>query len=103
MVIVFMFNIIVISGTNSNPPASQSPAVGSWKAGTSPASYTATFRFYRFNPDGTLAGAQNVTRNLTLAADRNSLSGTISVQVLDASNVPLGPPGCGVETSARVG
>ena len=91
------------SGTNSMPPAGQSPAFGTWKAQTTPSSYTATFRFYRFNADGTLAGAQSVARTITLGADRNSITGTISVQVLDAANNPLGPPGCGIETTTRIG
>lgn len=91
------------SGTNNNPPAGISPAFGTWKATSTPSAYTATFRFYRFNPDGSFAGAQNLVRNLSLAADRNSMTGTISAQLLDAANNVVGQPICGVETTARVG
>lgn len=91
------------SGTNNNPPASNGPAFGTWKATSTPSAYTATFRFYRFNPDGSFAGAQSLVRNVNLAADRNSMTGTISAQLLDASNNVVGPPICGVEATARVG
>lgn len=91
------------AGTNNNPPASNGPAFGTWKSGSSASTYSATFRFYRFNPDGTFAGAQNLVRNMTLAPDRNSMSGTISAQLLDAANNVVGPPICGVETTVRIG
>jgi hypothetical protein len=91
------------SATNNNPPAGNGPAFGTWTAGTAPLSYTATYRFYRFNPDGSFAGAQNLARSLTLAADQDSMSGTISAQLLDAANNVVGPPVCGVETATRVG
>ena len=90
------------SGTNSNPPASNGPALGTWKP-TGPSTYSASFRFFRFNPDGSLAGAQNVVRTFTLSADRNSINGTISAQLLDPSNNVIGAPICGVEATTRVG
>jgi hypothetical protein len=91
------------SGTNSNPPASNGPAFGTWRATGAPSAYTATFRFYRFNPDGSFAGAQNLTRTLTLGADRNSISGTVAAQLLDPAGNVVGAPICGVETTVRVG
>jgi hypothetical protein len=91
------------SATNNNPPTSNGPAFGTWKATATPSVYTAIFRFYRFNPDGSFAGAQNLVRNMTLAVDHNSMTGTISAQLLDAANNVVGPPICGVETTARVG
>ena len=91
------------SATNSNPPASNGPAFGTWRATGAPSAYTAAIRFYRFNPDGSFAGAQNLNRSLTLAADRNSMSGTIAAQLLDPAGNVVGAPICGVETAARVG
>ena len=91
------------SATNSNPPASNGPAFGTWKAGTGASAYTVSLRFYRFNADGSLAGAQNLVRSVTLASDRNAMTGTISAQLLDPTNTVVGPPICGVETAARVG
>jgi hypothetical protein len=91
------------SAANSNPPASNGPAFGTWKATAVPSAYTAIFRFDRFNPDGSFAGAQDLVRNLTLVADHNSMTGTISAQLLDPANNLVGPPICGVETTARIG
>lgn len=89
------------SATNNLPPASNGPAYGSWKRGSAPSNYTTTLRFFRFNPDGSFAGAQNLTRTLTLAADGRSLSGTLSSQVVDPAEVVL-QTGCGTETATRV-
>ena len=67
------------------------------------ATYAAVFRLLRFNPDGTLAGAQNLTRTLKLEADRNAMTGTISAELVDAANNVVGAPICGVETAVRIG
>ena len=58
-------------------------------------------RLFRFNTDGSFAGAQNLTRTLTLAADGKSLAGTLAVQVLDPMENILQTT-CGVETATRV-
>ncbi len=89
-----------ISGTNSMPPTLQGPALGVWKRTALSPNYTATFRFFRYNPDGTLAGSQRGTRTLTLAADGNSMMGSISGQVLDASDTILQTT-CGTEVTTR--
>jgi hypothetical protein len=89
-----------LTGDNSQPPATHSTAFGQWRKGAGMA-YSAAFRFYRFNPDGSLAGSQHVQRSITLGADGNSLTGTISGQVLDNAGVVLAPV-CGTETGTRI-
>jgi hypothetical protein len=89
------------SATNSLPPGGNSPAFGTWKHGRAESSYTVTLRLFRFNADGSFAGAQNLTRTFTLAADGKSLAGTLSVQVLDPVENIL-QTSCGVETATRV-
>ncbi len=89
-----------LTGDNSNPPATRSTAYGQWRKGSG-MSYSAAFRFYRFNPDGTLAGSQRVQRAITMAADGNSFTGTITGQVLDNAGVVLAPV-CGTETATRI-
>ena len=91
------------SATNSNPPTSAGPAFGTWRATATPATYTAVFRLLRFNADGTFAGAQNLTRTLKLETDRNTMTGTISAELVDPANALVGAPICGVETAVRVG
>lgn len=90
-----------LTGSNNLPPTTQGLAVGSWKRSATAGGYTASFRFFRFNPDGSVAGTQKVTRSFTMSADAASITGTIAVQVLDnADNVVQNM--CGTETSARV-
>jgi hypothetical protein len=89
------------SATNSLPPSGNGPAFGTWKRGTAASSYTVTLRFFRFNADGTFAGAQNLTRTVTLAADGKTLSGTLSAQVVDPAETVV-QTSCGSETATRV-
>lgn len=89
------------SATNNQPPGATSPAYGTWKRGSADSSYTVALRLFRFNADGSFAGAQNLTRTFTLAADGKSLAGTLAVQVLDPMENILQTT-CGVETATRV-
>lgn len=89
-------------GTNNQPTAVNGPALGTWSRSGSAPTYTLAFRFYRYNPDGTFAGAQRLVRTVTLAASGNSFSGTIAAQVLDPADVVLQDV-CGTETAVRVG
>lgn len=89
------------SATNSLPPSGTSPAFGTWKRGGAEANYTVTLRLFRFNPDASYAGAQNLRRTFTLAADGRSFTGTLSAQVLDpVENILMTT--CGTETATRV-
>jgi hypothetical protein len=89
------------SATNSLPPSSTSPAFGTWRRGADASSYAVTLRLFRYNLDGSFAGAQNLTRTVTLAADGKSLTGTLSIQILDPAENIL-QTSCGVETASRV-
>jgi hypothetical protein len=89
-----------LSDTNNQPTVNRGPGHGVWKKGVGGA-YTASFRFYRYNPDGSLAGSQKVTRTTTLAVDNNNTTGTISAQLLDTGDAVLQTQ-CGTETSVRV-
>ena len=88
-----------MSADNSQPVATRGAAFGTWKRGTGNA-YTTSFVFMNFNPDNTLAGTQKVLRNLTIAADNNSLTGTTSIKILDAAGGLL-RQACATETGAR--
>jgi hypothetical protein len=88
-----------LSDTNNAPTATRGPGQGVWKKGAG--TYTASFRFYRYNADGSLAGSQKVTRTTTLGTDGNSSSGTISAQIIDTSETVLQTL-CGTEASVRI-
>lgn len=89
-----------LSADNSMPPPSRGAAMGIWKRGTG-SNYTANLWFMRFNPDGTLAGTQKVQRALALGADNNSLTGTLTLQIINAAGTVV-QQGCGSETAVRV-
>jgi hypothetical protein len=87
--------------TNNTPnaPTTSGPSFGKWEhAGGQ--NYKATFQFFRFNPDGSFAGTQKVTRAIRLSADANQFTSNISFQVFDANDRLL-QSGCGTETATR--
>jgi hypothetical protein len=89
-----------LSADNSMPPPSRGAAMGTWKRGTG-SNYTANLWFMRFNADGTLAGTQKVQRTLAVGADNNSLTGTLTLQIINAAGAVV-QQGCGSETAVRV-
>jgi hypothetical protein len=58
------------------------------------------FRFFRFNPDWSLAGVGVTTRRLALAADGNSGVGTFLTELFDVHSNLLAQV-CGTDTAAR--
>lgn len=77
-----------LSDTNAAPTVTRGPGFGTWKRNGAGPTYTATFRFFLYNPDGSFAGLQRVTRNLTLSADGNSTTSNNTAQTIDpAGNV----------------
>lgn len=73
--------------TGAINPASLSTGHGVWEhAGGR--SFTNTVVSFRFNPDGTFAGTQKVTRNIEIGASSDDFSSTNSVELADtAGNV----------------
>ncbi len=88
------------SNDNSTPPATHGAMFGTWKRGSGSA-YAIGMVFMRFNPDGTLAGTQKVQRSDVVAADGNSISGSVAAQTLDTAGV-VTLQGCASETAVRV-
>ena len=87
-----------LADTNSTPPASRGPGFGIWSRTAS--GYTATFRFYRYNADGSLAGTVRVTRVMTLSADANTVNSTNTIQVLGLDGA-VQQTGCATDVSTR--
>ena len=86
---------------NNQPAATKGVAMGTWKKGAT-GTCAASFRFWRYLPDGTPAGQQRLTRTITLAADGQSLTSTIASQALDAAD-NVAQSVCEFETGARLG
>ena len=64
-------------------PSLRAPGHGIWGY-QSRGHYTATFQFFRFNADGTLAGRQIVRQEILLSNDGNSFTSSATARVLDA-------------------
>jgi hypothetical protein len=90
-----------LTDTNASPPATRGVGFGTWRRDGAGAGYTARFRFNRYNPDGTLAGTQRVTRVFTLSADGKTQTSTNASQTLDAAGAVL-QNGCAGDVSTRV-
>ena len=90
-----------LTDTNASPPTTRGVGFGTWRRDATGQTYTARFRFYRYNPDGTLAGTQRVTRVFTLSADGNTQTSTNTSQTLDATGAVL-QSGCASDVSTRV-
>lgn len=86
---------------NNTPPAAKGVALGSWKK-TATGSYTVNLRFFVAQAaTGAPVGQQRLTRVITLGADGNSLTSTISASLFDANDNVLQTI-CGVETGTRI-
>lgn len=77
-------------GTMTENAASSSPSLrsashGVWKKDAT-GTYSASFIFLRYNPDGTFAGTQRTTVTNVLTEDGNSYDSTASIQVLDPND-----------------
>lgn len=89
-----------LSDTNGAPPTTRGPGYGVWSAGSSAGSYTARFRFFRYNTDGSMAGSNVVTRTIVLAADGNTHTATTEAEVRSLTGAVLQKT-CASDVSTR--
>lgn len=74
--------------TNSSPPGERGPAFGVWTYNPLTGEYVTRMRMYRYNPDGSLAGVNEVTRTARLSQDGNHMTETFRGRILGlAENV----------------
>ncbi len=76
------------------------PGFGRWRY-IGGRQYDSTFRFFLYNPDGTLAGLLRVKRNITLSREGDDFTGTASAELFDANDNLIANL-CGTETAKRV-
>ena len=81
-------------------PALRSPGYGVWER-ESRSTYSSSFIFQRFSPDGTFIGTQQTTSTISLGGrNGNTYDTTTSIQVFDANNNLIGT-GCATATATR--
>ena len=86
--------------TGATNPALTGPGYGTWRHAGG-ASFTNTIVFFRFNPDGTYAGTQKVTRQIELDGSGDEFTSTNSVEIADPSGNVI-TTGCSTETGQRL-
>lgn len=86
--------------TNAAPPSTRGPAFGVWSYDPRTRKYHMDMRFYRYNPDGSFAGATEVRRTATLSRDGNQMSGAFTGQRL-APNEQVLANTCGTDEGTR--
>jgi hypothetical protein len=75
-------------------------SVGTWDR-VSRRGYTAVFRFFTFNADGSFAGRNKISREIKLSADAKGFVATAVFDVLDVNDNVL-VTGCATETARRL-
>ena len=89
-----------LSATNNLPPTSNGPAFGVW-AYQGHGAYQAHMQFYRFLPDGSFDGVQDIQRSMSLSSDNQSTTETLDVRVLNADG-SLRVELCGTASATRI-
>jgi hypothetical protein len=85
--------------TDTQPPTTHGPAFGTWQ-NTGGSRYDSVFQLFRFNPDGSFAGVNKVTRTITPSADGNGFTSTVDVAVENPTGATVSSA-CGTETATR--
>ncbi len=73
-----------MSETGATNPALRSSGYGIWEF-RGRRTYTGKFTFYTFNPDGSLAGSQEINQNIVIARDGTRLTDNAHVNIFDAN------------------
>jgi hypothetical protein len=80
-------------------PATRYPSFGTWHF-IGLGKFASEFKFFRFNPDGSYAGTQEVQRTITLSSDANQFTTIASVAIYDPAH-HLVKSGCATEAAVR--
>ena len=81
-------------------PALKTASFGVWERERGWREYSFSFMFYRFNPDGTLAGSQKVRQTLQLGESGSDFTTTGTLEVFDPDGNVLAT-GCATSTGVR--
>jgi hypothetical protein len=95
-------NLFIHDGSLTETAANflRTPSVGTWRH-LNGHTYTATLRFFRYNPDGTFASTAKVTRTIELSQDGDQFTSTGSVEDFNAAGVRISV-GCATETATHL-
>lgn len=83
----------------ATPPSQRYPSFGTWHY-TGLYKYHSDFTFFLFNPDGSFAGTQDVSRDITLMPDGNTFHSVAEVWIYDPQHNLKKTP-CATEVGTR--
>lgn len=86
--------------TNTAPPNTRGPAFGIWTYDPRTGEYITQFRLYRYHPDGSFAGVNEVRGTATLSHDGNQLTGQTTAKILGPNEEVLAES-CGSNAGTR--
>lgn len=90
-----------LSDTNSAPPGSRGPGMGTWDYDLTRRVHRARMTFFRYLPDGSFDGTAEVHRDITLSADGNQSTEVAYARAIRADGSLLGES-CGSVTGRRI-
>lgn len=85
--------------TNAAPPTTRGPGFGSWEY-VGEQQFTATLRFFIYNPDGSFAGVRRVAQEISMGDDNNSWESTVTNIIFNPAGTPIAT-GCGTTVAVR--
>ncbi|HEX5176043.1 MAG TPA: hypothetical protein VFV83_03385 [Chthoniobacteraceae bacterium] len=89
-----------LNSTDNLPPTMHGPGLGTWQR-LGGRNYSAPFQFFNFNPDGSFAGVQKISRTITLGGGGNSFTSVVTFESFDPDGNLLFA-GCGTESATRL-
>jgi hypothetical protein len=90
-----------LTDTNFAPPTSRGPGVGTWLYSRAGDVYSVRMTFFRYLPDGSFDGVQDVHREISVSADGKSTSEVIFARALNPDE-SLRVEQCGTATGRRI-
>lgn len=90
-----------MTAVNTTPPFLSGPTLGTWWPISRSGRFGVKMRFFRYNPDGSFAGVQQLSRDIQIDSDGETLTGTVVVEVFDADDNLL-QTGCALEEGMRL-
>lgn len=87
--------------TNATAPTSRGPGFGTWVYNPRDRTYSARMQFFRYLPDGSFDGVNDIRRELSLSDDGLQLADAIVARILNADN-SLRVEMCGTANATRV-
>jgi hypothetical protein len=85
--------------TNAAPPSTRGPGFGSWEY-VGEQQFTATLRFFIYNPDGSFAGVRRVAQEISMGDDNNSWESNVTNIIFNPAGTPIAT-GCGTASAVR--